>query len=162
MIKYALHCANGHAFESWFQSGPVFDAQAASGLVSCPVCQSSAVAKAIMAPAVARSDRGAAPIVRDAPAQPEPAEGPNLALLSAADAERRAAIVELRRRILEHSADLGPKFAEEALKSIKVLSRIGPFMARPPSRKPASWRRKGSTSCRSRVCPANSTDATAA
>ncbi len=116
MIKYALHCANGHAFESWFQSGPIFDAQAASGLVSCPVCQSSAVAKAIMAPAVARSDRGAAPIVRDAPAQPEAAEGSNLALLSAADAERRAAIVELRRRILEHSADLGPKFAEEALK----------------------------------------------
>jgi len=116
MIKYALHCANGHAFESWFQSGPVFDAQAASGLVSCPVCQSSAVAKAIMAPAVARGDRGAAPIIRDAPAQPDAAEGSNLALLSAADAERRAAIVELRRRILEHSADLGAKFAEEALK----------------------------------------------
>ncbi|MGO9674714.1 MAG: DUF1178 family protein [Methylocella sp.] len=116
MIKYALHCANGHAFESWFQSGPVFDAQAASGLVSCPVCQSSAVVKAIMAPAVARSDRDGAPVICDAPAPPDATKGQNVALLSAADAERRATIVELRRRILEHSVDLGAKFAEEALK----------------------------------------------
>ena len=36
--------------------------------------------------------------------------------LSAADSEKRAMIVELRRRILEHSVDLGANFAEEALK----------------------------------------------
>jgi hypothetical protein len=116
MIKYALHCANGHAFESWFQSGLAFDAQAASRLVGCPVCQSSDVAKAIMAPSVARSDRGAAPAVCDAPVQPDAAGGSNVALLGPADAEKRTMIVELRRRILEHSADLGANFAEEALK----------------------------------------------
>lgn len=116
MIRYALQCANGHAFESWFQSGPAFDAQAAARLVSCPVCQSPDVVKSIMAPAVARSDRLAAPAVQGAPVQAEAASGANVALLSAADAERRAMVAELRRRILEHSTDLGSKFADEALK----------------------------------------------
>ena len=116
MIKYALHCANGHAFESWFQSGLAFDALAASSLVGCPVCQSSDVAKAIMAPAVARSERGDAPGLCEAPVPPDAASGSNVALLGAADSEKRAMIVELRRRILEHSVDLGANFAEEALK----------------------------------------------
>ena len=116
MIKYALHCANGHAFESWFQSGPAFDALAASQLVGCPVCQSADVAKAIMAPAVARGERNAPPAVCEAPGPPEAASGANVALLGAGDAEKRAMIVELRRRILEHSVDLGANFAEEALK----------------------------------------------
>jgi hypothetical protein len=118
MIKFALVCANGHGFESWFQSGRAFDAQAEAGLVSCPVCQSFGVAKAIMAPALARRDRGEAPSPRDAPveARPEPDAGSPVALLASADTERRTMIVELRRRILEHSADLGAQFAEAALK----------------------------------------------
>ncbi len=113
MIRYALRCANGHGFESWFQSSVAFDAQAASALILCPVCQSSDVAKAIMAPALAH---GATAAIDDAPALPHAPESANVALLSPADAERRTMIVELRRRILEHSADLGRNFPEEALK----------------------------------------------
>ena len=30
MIRYALKCTDGHAFESWFQSGDAFDALAAN------------------------------------------------------------------------------------------------------------------------------------
>jgi hypothetical protein len=111
MIRFALACANGHGFESWFQSGAAFDSQVAAGLVACPVCGSSAVAKGIMAPALARGDRE--PRVANAPVE---TAGPSTAVLDPADARRRAMIVELRRRILEHSDDLGPQFAEEALR----------------------------------------------
>lgn len=113
MIRYTLRCENGHAFESWFQSGAAFDAQAASSLIVCPVCQSSAIAKDIMAPALARGGKQARN--EPAPIAPDSDKGQDLALLGDA-AGRRSMIVELRRRILERSADLGPKFAEEALK----------------------------------------------
>lgn len=52
MIKFALKCPEGHGFESWFQSGATFDGLRAKGLVACPVCGSSNVEKALMAPAV--------------------------------------------------------------------------------------------------------------
>jgi hypothetical protein len=110
MIKFALACANGHRFESWFQSGQTFDAQTAAGLVACPVCESRRVAKAIMAPALSRRDRGEAPVT----GRPDAAAA--VALLEPADDERRTRVAELRSRILENSADLGAGFAEEALK----------------------------------------------
>jgi hypothetical protein len=53
MIKYALACEHGHAFEGWFGTSADFDDQAARGLLECPVCASKAVRKQIMAPAVA-------------------------------------------------------------------------------------------------------------
>ena len=53
MIKFTLKCANDHGFESWFQSGAAFDSLLARGLVGCPVCGTSDVSKALMAPAVA-------------------------------------------------------------------------------------------------------------
>lgn len=53
MIKYALACEHGHAFEGWFGASADFDDQAARGLLKCPVCASKAVRKQIMAPAVA-------------------------------------------------------------------------------------------------------------
>ena len=52
MIKYALCCGIGHAFEGWFGSSAEFDDQAQRGLVECPVCGDAQVAKQIMAPAV--------------------------------------------------------------------------------------------------------------
>lgn len=53
MIKYALACEHGHAFEGWFGTSADFDDQAARSLLECPVCASKAVRKQIMAPAVA-------------------------------------------------------------------------------------------------------------
>lgn len=52
MIKYALACEHGHAFEGWFGASADFDDQAARGLLDCPVCASKAVRKQIMSPAV--------------------------------------------------------------------------------------------------------------
>jgi len=52
MIRFSLCCDKDHAFDGWFRNGDDFDAQKARGLVSCPVCQSVEVGKALMAPSV--------------------------------------------------------------------------------------------------------------
>jgi hypothetical protein len=52
MIKYALACAEGHAFESWFPDSAAYEKQRKRGFVVCPECGSTRVDKAIMAPAV--------------------------------------------------------------------------------------------------------------
>jgi uncharacterized protein DUF1178 len=57
MIRYALACDKGHAFESWFANSATYDRQVKRGLVSCPVCNSTKVEKAIMAPRVAGTKR---------------------------------------------------------------------------------------------------------
>ena len=59
MIRYALICDHQHPFEAWFGSSDAYDDQAARGLVECPFCGSTAVAKQIMAPAVAGTKRSA-------------------------------------------------------------------------------------------------------
>ena len=53
MIVFDLQCQDsGDVFEAWFQSGADYDDQSGRGLVQCPVCQSSRVVKAPMAPRV--------------------------------------------------------------------------------------------------------------
>jgi hypothetical protein len=68
MIRYALHCSEGHDFESWFQSSEAYDALSARGLLSCAVCGGSAVSKAMMAPRVgneATQEGATAPVADD-------------------------------------------------------------------------------------------------
>jgi hypothetical protein len=55
MIKYQLRCDADHEFEGWFRNSADFDVQASDGLMSCPICGSTKVEKAIMAPAIASS-----------------------------------------------------------------------------------------------------------
>ena len=58
MIVFDLQCEDGgELFEAWFRSGADYDEQAALGLVECPVCQSTRVAKAPMAPRVPTKSR---------------------------------------------------------------------------------------------------------
>ena len=52
MIKYALACEHEHEFEGWFAASADFEAQAARGLLECPLCASKAVRKQIMSPAL--------------------------------------------------------------------------------------------------------------
>jgi hypothetical protein len=55
MIVFDLHCSqSGDLFEAWFRSNADFERQREQGLVQCPFCQSSRVAKAPMAPRVPR------------------------------------------------------------------------------------------------------------
>ena len=70
MIVFDLQCADGgEVFEAWFRSSAEFDEQRSAGLVQCPFCSSSNVAKAPMAPRVPR--KGSSPLAKLAAAQAE-------------------------------------------------------------------------------------------
>ena len=117
MIRYSLSCDKGHGFESWFKSSSAYDKQAARGLVDCPVCGSTKVEKAIMAPGVARSAEREAPAA--APVQP-PAPAPEprapVAMLSEKERELRTKLRELRDHVVKNADYVGQKFPEEARK----------------------------------------------
>ena len=57
MIVFELRCLqSGDEFEAWFRSSADFDRQLEEGLVHCPFCESSRVAKAPMAPMIAKTE----------------------------------------------------------------------------------------------------------
>ncbi len=96
MIKFTLRCSHAHEFESWFQSGSAFDALKARDMVACPVCGSTEVEKALMAPSVAKA-------AEKPPAAP-PAKHDDMA-----DKIRR-----LRAEVEARSDYVGTRFASEA------------------------------------------------
>ena len=120
MIKYSLVCDKGHEFESWFADSAAYDKQLKRNLVACPHCGSAKVDKAIMAPRLATSKRGRAPIeapAAEAPAAAPPAPPANpVAMLSPQEREVRAKLKELREHLTKNAENVGPKFPEEARK----------------------------------------------
>ncbi len=143
MIRYALACADGHAFESWFQNSAAFDKQAKRGLVTCPTCGSAKVEKAIMAPRLARTDTRdiAVPEPTSAPSTPPAstmppvmpphapvspmpvAEGKQgragsgaVAMMSPPERELRRKLKELRDHVTKNANYVGQSFPEEARK----------------------------------------------
>ncbi|KPF67580.1 hypothetical protein IP69_12760 [Bosea sp. AAP35] len=119
MIKYALICDAAHDFESWFATSASFDEQARRGFVSCPVCNSIRVERAIMAPNVARSDRGARLVNREAaPAEPvatAPETAP-VALMGEKEIAFREMVAALHAHVTANAEHVGKRFADEALK----------------------------------------------
>jgi hypothetical protein len=116
MIRYALACDRKHQFEAWFNNSADYDKQAKRGLVNCPVCDSSKVDKAIMAPAISTSKkRKAAASVADVPA-PQAAVNAPVAMLSPQETEVRAKLKELRDHLTKNADNVGKKFPEEARK----------------------------------------------
>lgn len=103
MIQFTLKCAEGHRFDSWFQSTEAFDKLMGAGLVSCAVCGGVDVEKALMAPRV-RPARAAAPAPAAAPGRP----------LSAPASPAEQALAALKKKIEESSDYVGLNFAREA------------------------------------------------
>lgn len=110
MIHYTLLCDKEHVFEGWFRSSDDFDTQVADGLVACPVCGSTAVTRALMAPSVqsgrAREERedGAKRQTRTM-MMPDPTQKMML-----------EALREIRQKVTENATYVGDRFAEEARK----------------------------------------------
>src|SRR5215469_17947043 len=99
MIKYALGCAEGHAFESWFPDSAAYEKQRKRGFVACPECGSTEVDKAIMAPAVVGGDRAAGDAI------------PEIVV----DDRRRKArefLTQMRREIEANTVDVGSRFPQ--------------------------------------------------
>ena len=123
MIRYSLRCERDHTFESWFQDSGAYDSQIRRKLVSCPVCGSAKVEKAIMAPRIAsRKGRERPEAVPEPAPAPTPAEAPGTSvsastpLMMAQERELRAKLKELRDHIIKNADNVGEKFPNEARK----------------------------------------------
>ena len=129
MIKYQLICDQNHEFEGWFQASAAFDAQAESGLLRCPLCDSDQVKRALMTPNLASPKRRKAiepPLAEPAPKSANPPlTNPTPAQQSAPPTKSEqvqafgAALAELRQlqqKITKDCRDVGDNFAEEARK----------------------------------------------
>ena len=124
MIRYTLVCDKRHEFESWFASSAAYDKQVKRKLVTCPVCNSAKVEKAIMAPRLGAGTKSrgvpaeitappeaATPSGGSAPEPPAP-----VAMMSPQESEFRAKLKELRDHLTKNADNVGPKFPEEARK----------------------------------------------
>lgn len=108
MIAYDLCCEHDHSFEAWFKDAATFERQAKRKLLSCAICGSPKVKRALSAPAIAgtRSQNSAAV--------------PAKAYATHPDAAKMAALMaqlgELRKQVEANADNVGEKFAEEARK----------------------------------------------
>lgn len=127
MINYSLRCDATHVFEAWFRSSADFDEQAQRGLLSCPICGSSKIEKAIMSPAVARRDRGrAVPQPQEQTDESKTKPEPKNEVVAAAKPsappvnEKMAQLWQMARKLQAHVEanfeNVGRKFPEEVRK----------------------------------------------
>jgi len=124
MIKYALVCDKKHTFETWFANSAAYDKQVKRKLVTCPVCDSAKVEKALMAPRLtARSNKRSGKVIEhhaaaeSTVATPVPApESSPVAMMSPQEKEFRTKLKELRDHLVKNSDNVGNKFPEEARK----------------------------------------------
>jgi hypothetical protein len=98
MIIYDLKCEKGHKFEGWFKDRSAFENQKSQKLITCPVCGNADVEMvpstiSIMAKDVRTSKRG-----------------------SAEEFSLPRALGLFREYLNKNFDDVGPKFAEVALK----------------------------------------------
>lgn len=112
MIRYALVCAKGHSFESWFPNSAAYDRQVKRSLVTCPACGDSKVEKAIMAPKLVGNGKRRAASTSEAP---DNAKAP-VAMMSPQEHKFRQKLKELREHLTKNADYVGPKFPEEARK----------------------------------------------
>jgi len=111
VIRYALTCAGGHTFESWFANSTAHDKQAKRGLIACPVCGSTKVEQAVMAPAIARRRKRA---TRETATPHDGGETAPLAMISDEERELRAKFKELHQHLTSNADYVGTRFPEEA------------------------------------------------
>ena len=126
MIKYQLICDKSHEFEGWFGNSATFESQQESGLLTCPVCGSADVRRALMAPNLASPKTRKTDLAEQQPsAQPEPQPQPqapqqaSAALPPAAARKMQEVMSEMRAlqtKIREECRDVGNDFADEARK----------------------------------------------
>lgn len=106
MKVFDLGCTAGHGFEGWFASDDAYADQHKRGLLECPYCGSTDVTKRLSAPRL-NLNRPGVPESTVGSVPPSPEAAATLAVLQ--DAWTKAV-----RHVLEHTEDVGARFAEEA------------------------------------------------
>jgi hypothetical protein len=119
MIHYQLRCSTDHGFDGWFKDSASFDAQAARGLLECPVCGDAKVERALMSPAVPRKGRAAGKPAAKAAGERKAAKPGGQAAPVAIAGDRmpdqlRSMLQRLRTEVEKNCDYVGPGFAEEA------------------------------------------------
>lgn len=121
MIRYTLKCAADHVFESWFQSADACDGLVAKGMVGCPFCGSTDVAKTLMAPALrparkvgAQADTSPEIAAKTGPEPDSPSAAPLTGPLSTPAPGLETALAALRREVEKNSEYVGMNFVTEA------------------------------------------------
>lgn len=110
-----LRCANGHAFEGWFDNDEDFLAQNGAQRIECPLCADRVIVKTPSAPRL-NLGHASEPIARtddaktDASASKRPADNVPM------PEQMQALWMQAVRHVLANTEDVGPKFAEEARK----------------------------------------------
>ena len=114
-----LCCQNNHAFEGWFGSEADFQDQHQRGLLQCPLCGDSQVRKVLSAPRIQRGAR-AVSAQEQAPSASSAAPAASVPLPATAAgtdhsvASLQAAWLEVARKIVAQTEDVGAHFADEA------------------------------------------------
>jgi hypothetical protein len=110
-----LQCAHQHGFEGWFGSEDDFQSQLARGLVECPMCGSTEVAKMLSAPRLNLSS------ARDEPRKQQDvvaASGDPMQVQKMEQIQQlqqmQAAFLKAVRHVMANTEDVGERFAEEA------------------------------------------------
>lgn len=99
-----LQCSHRHAFEGWFASEDDFQGQLQRGLVECPMCGDTGIAKLPSAP---RLNLGAqAETQAQAQDRQDVVSMPEVAL--------QRAWLKMVRHVMANTEDVGERFAEEA------------------------------------------------
>ncbi|HEX2147761.1 MAG TPA: DUF1178 family protein [Pseudorhizobium sp.] len=101
MIRYSLVCDSAHGFEGWFSGSADYDRQVEAGLLTCPVCNSAAVSKSLMAPSVSTARKR---------------EEKQAVAMDMARQQMMAKLKEAVAAIKANAEDVGEKFPEEARK----------------------------------------------
>ena len=100
-----LQCSEQHVFEGWFACEDDYVAQRDRQLIECPLCGDTSISKRLSAPRLQLgSGRG------------EASEPQELVATAGADQALQTAWMDVARRILANTDDVGEKFAEEARK----------------------------------------------
>ncbi|MEI6733600.1 MAG: DUF1178 family protein [Comamonadaceae bacterium] len=100
-----LECCNSHVFEGWFGSEGDFLSQRERSLIECPICGTAVVTKKLSAPRLS--------LARLVPEGPAPQE---TVAVAGVEQSLQAAWMNLARRVLASTDDVGERFAEEARK----------------------------------------------
>ncbi len=121
MKVYNLACPLDHRFEGWFSSEEDCLAQQDKGMLACPVCDSTQIARMPSAPHIAKSSSTALTMpIATANEDIGSASGDVVALTgndhSQLESQVQAAFLKGMRELMGRSEDVGTSFAEEARK----------------------------------------------
>ena len=129
MKVYNLSCSFDHRFEGWFASEEDCLTQQASGMLACPLCNSTEIARMPSAPHIAKShakenqvqgSEASSALAKASPPENQPNQN-EVAAVTRADhsqleAQVQAAFLKGMQELMSRSEDVGSEFAEEARK----------------------------------------------